>query len=97
MTDYRRSHHCGALTKKEIGQKVNLSGWVHRRRDHGGLIFIDLRDRFGLTQLVFDPQKNPQAHVLSETLRSEWVIAIKGEVIARQAGMENIKLKTGEI
>lgn len=97
MFDYRRSHNCGVLTKNEMGQKVNLSGWVHRRRDHGGLIFIDLRDRFGLTQLVFDPTKNPIAHQLSETLRSEWVIAIKGIVIARQAGMENSKLKTGEI
>lgn len=97
MFDYRRSHNCGALRKENIGTKVTLSGWVNRRRDHGGLIFIDLRDRFGLTQLVFDPEKNPSAHTTGETLRSEWVISIKGTVIPRQEGMANPKLNTGEI
>lgn len=97
MFDYRRSHHCGALKKEEIGTQVTLSGWVNRRRDHGGLIFIDLRDRFGITQIVFDPEKNPQAHAIGETLRPEWVISIKGTVIPRHEGMANLKLSTGEI
>lgn len=97
MFDFRRSHDCGALRTEDIGKQVTLSGWVHRRRDHGGLIFIDLRDRFGLTQLVFDPVKNPAAHAAAEKLRSEWVISIHGTVIHRAEGMTNPKLATGEI
>lgn len=97
MLDYRRSHTCGALRKEQLHNTVNLSGWVHRRRDHGGLIFIDLRDRFGLTQLVFDPEKTPTAHAIAEKLRSEWVITIKGTVALRREGMANSKLATGEI
>lgn len=95
--DYRRSHTCGELRKKDIQTIVTLSGWVNRRRDHGGLIFIDLRDRFGLTQLVFDPNKAPLAHAQAESLRPEWVITIKGIVIARAEGMTNPKLETGDI
>jgi aspartyl-tRNA synthetase len=97
MFDYRRSHTCGALRKEDIGKGVTLSGWVHRRRDHGGLIFIDLRDRYGLTQVVFDPQVNLEAHSAAEKLRSEWVISIKGKVIPRAPGMENPNLATGAI
>lgn len=97
MFDYRRTHTCGALRQNDVGTTVTLSGWVNRRRDHGGLIFIDLRDRYGLTQLVFDPVKNPIAHEQAEKLRSEWVISIKGHVKARDAGMANPKLATGEI
>jgi len=97
MFDYRRTHDCGTLKKEHIGTHVTLSGWVNRRRDHGGLIFIDLRDRFGLTQLVFDPEKNPDAHHVGEKLRSEWVISVKGLVIPRQPGMANPKLATGDI
>ena len=97
MFDYRRTHDCGTLRKEHIGQPVTLSGWVNRRRDHGGLIFIDLRDRFGLTQIVFDPEKNPIAHTTGEKLRAEWVISVKGTVIPRQAGMANSKLGTGDI
>lgn len=97
MFDYRRSHDCGKLRKEDINKQVVLSGWVNRRRDHGGLIFIDLRDRFGLTQLVFDPDRNPEAHASAEKLRAEWVISIKGTVIARSAGMANPKLATGDI
>lgn len=97
MFDYRRTHTCGVLRKEQIGQKVTLSGWVHRRRDHGGFIFIDLRDRFGLTQIVFDPEKNPKAHAIGEKLRSEWVISIQGTVISRAPGMANPKLATGDI
>jgi len=97
MFDYRRTHNCGTLKKEHVGTQVTLSGWVNRRRDHGGLIFIDLRDRYGLTQLVFDPEKNPNAHAIGEKLRPEWVVSVKGTVIPRQQGMENLKLVTGEI
>lgn len=97
MFDYRRTHSCGDLRRKDMNALVTLSGWVNRRRDHGGLIFIDLRDRFGLTQLVFDPIKAPEAHRQAEKLRCEWVISIKGKVIPREEGMANPKLATGEI
>lgn len=97
MSDYRRSHHCCELTKKEIGADVQLSGWVDRRRDHGGIIFIDLRDYRGLTQVVFDPKKNANAHEIANALRSEWVISVKGTVIPRAEGMTNPKMHTGEI
>jgi len=91
--DYKPSHHCGELRKADIGKETTLCGWVHRRRDHGGLIFIDLRDRFGLTQLVIDPDKLAEGH----KLRSEWVLTVKGKVIARAEGMANPNLETGEI
>jgi aspartyl-tRNA synthetase len=98
MFDYRRTHTCGALTTAEIGTSVTLSGWVHRRRDHGGLIFIDLRDRFGLTQLVFDPAHvNAAMFASASKLRSEWVISVHGKVIPRAEGMANSKLSTGGI
>lgn len=97
MSSFKRSHDCGALRSADINSKVSLSGWVHRRRDHGGLIFIDLRDRYGLTQLLFDPAKSPEAHSLAEKLRSEWVITVQGTVIPREEGMVNTKLPTGEI
>lgn len=97
MFDFRRTHHLGELTASHIGESVTLSGWVNRRRDHGGLIFIDLRDRFGITQLVFDPKQNSSAHSLAEQLRSEWVISIKGTVIRRGEGMENPRMPTGQI
>lgn len=98
MFDYRRTHTCGELTRAHLNKSVTLSGWVHRRRDHGGLIFIDLRDRFGLTQLIFDPaivSKEMFEH--ASHLRSEWVISIRGHVIPRAEGMTNPKLHTGEI
>lgn len=95
--DYRRTHTCNALRKKEIGKVVTLSGWVHRRRDHGGLIFIDLRDRFGLTQLIFDPEISKEAHVTASSLRAEWVISAEGKVRARGEGLTNPQLDTGEI
>lgn len=97
MFDYRRTHTCGELRKTDVGSQVTLSGWVNRRRDHGGLIFIDLRDRYGLTQLVFDPEKNPSIHAEAEKLRGEWVISVKGLVRSRREGMANTKLSTGEI
>ena len=92
-----KTHHCAELTKTNIGQTITLAGWVNRRRDHGGLIFIDLRDHGGITQLVFDPRVNEAVHSKAHSLRSEWVIQIKGEVIPRAEGMTNPKMKTGEI
>ncbi len=97
MPDYLRTHRCGDLTASNIKQVVSLSGWVHRRRDHGGLIFIDLRDRFGITQLLFDPKINIQSHEEASKLRSEWVISVQGTVIARAPAMKNLKISTGEI
>jgi aspartyl-tRNA synthetase len=91
-----RSHTCGALTKSQIGETVRLSGWVHRKRDHGGLLFIDLRDNAGLTQLVFDPDR-AEAFGLAEKVRSEYVIKVEGKVVARADGTTNPNLATGEI
>jgi aspartyl-tRNA synthetase len=91
-----RTHLCCELQKSHDGQTVTLAGWVHRRRDHGGLIFIDLRDRYGLTQIVADP-KNPQAHKILETVRPEYVIKITGKVRLRPAESANKDLATGEI
>lgn len=92
-----RSHTCGQLTAHHIGQKVTLSGWVANRRDHGGIIFIDIRDRYGITQLVFDPQTHTEAAQIIESARAEWVIKIEGEVRARPSGQENSELMTGAI
>jgi len=97
LGDWKRTHHCCELGTDNVGEHVVLMGWVQRRRDHGGLIFIDLRDREGITQVVFDPQRNEDAHQLAHNLRSEWVLAVKGEVRRRPEGMTNPKLKTGEI
>ncbi|VHO04698.1 aspartate--tRNA ligase [Candidatus Rhabdochlamydia sp. T3358] len=98
MFDYRRTHTCGELRSSHIGKIVTLSGWIHRRRDHGGIIFIDLRDRFGLTQLVFDPKTiSEELFCQASRLRSEWVISVKGQVIARTEKMINHKLSTGEL
>ncbi|WP_062234615.1 aspartate--tRNA ligase [Aureimonas sp. N4] len=90
-----RSHTCAALRPSEVGQTVRLSGWVHRVRDHGGLLFIDLRDHYGLTQIVVDPES--PAFKTAETVRSEWVIRIDGEVKARTPDTVNAKLPTGEV
>ncbi|OIP80226.1 aspartate--tRNA ligase [Candidatus Peregrinibacteria bacterium CG22_combo_CG10-13_8_21_14_all_44_10] len=92
-----RTHTCGKLTTTDVGQEVTLSGWVHRRRDHGGLIFIDLRDRYGITQVVFDPSGNKDAHISAESIRSEFVITIKGVVRGRPEGQSNKEMSTGEI
>ena len=93
----KRTDHCAALTRDDIGREVTLMGWVATRRDHGGLIFVDLRDREGITQIVFNPQGNPKAHELGQSLRNEWVLAVRGKVEARPSGMENPRLKTGGI
>ncbi|HRV96603.1 MAG TPA: aspartate--tRNA ligase, partial [Anaerolineae bacterium] len=92
-----RTHTCNALHLENVGEEVTLSGWVHRRRDHGGLVFIDLRDRWGLTQIVFDPDTNPDVHKLAQTLRNEYVIQVKGVVRGRPEGQANPNLETGEI
>ncbi len=97
LGNWKRTHHCCELGIENVGEHVVLMGWVQRRRDHGGLIFIDLRDREGITQIVFDPQRNKDAHERAHNLRSEWVLAVKGEVRRRPEGMTNPKLKTGEI
>ena len=92
-----RTHTAGSLTSAQIGKKVSLAGWVHTRRDHGGLIFIDLRDRWGIVQLVFNPKANPAVHGQAEKLRSEFVVRVEGEVRRRPAGTENPKIPTGEV
>lgn len=92
-----RTHTCGELNKKHANKTVELAGWVHRRRDHGGIIFIDLRDRYGLTQITFDPEANETAWETANKLRSEWVVRIKGKVVARPEEMINKKMATGEV
>jgi len=92
-----KTHSCGELTIKNTGQVVTLAGWVHRRRDHGGLIFIDLRDREGIVQVVFNPEISPDAHNKATILRNEYVIQVKGRVDRRPSGTENKKLPTGDI
>jgi len=92
-----RTHTCGELTKKDKGRDVVLCGWVHRHRNHGGLIFIDLRDRYGLTQINFDPERNKAIWQEVYKLRGEWVIRVKGRVKERPKDMINKKLATGEI
>ena len=93
----QKTHTCGELGAEHAGQQVTLAGWVHRRRDHGGLTFIDLRDRFGLVQVVSDPEKAPLAHQAFEPVRNEWVLQISGTVRRRPAGMANSDMSTGEI
>ena len=93
----KRTNICGELAKKDIKKEVVLNGWVSSSRDHGGIIFIDLRDRYGLTQVVFDPRHDKKTHNIAEQLRREDVIAIKGGVRHRGKDLENPNLKTGEI
>ncbi len=95
--DWKRSSYCGDLSAADIGRDVCLMGWVLRRRDHGGLIFIDLRDREGLAQIVFDPDLCGAAHKVAESARNEYVLAIRGKVIPRPAGTVNPNMKTGEV
>jgi aspartyl-tRNA synthetase len=92
-----RDAWCGELDAARVGERVRVAGWVHRRRDHGGLVFIDLRDRTGLVQLVFHPEDSPEAHALAQRLRSEHVVSAAGEIVRREEGKVNPKLRTGEI
>jgi aspartyl-tRNA synthetase len=94
---HKKTHTCGELTKKDVGAVVTLMGWVHTRRDHGGLIFVDLRDRGGITQVVFNPETAATAHATAHDLRSEFVIAVTGTISLRPGNTVNPKLPTGEI
>lgn len=96
IEELKRTHRCGALREEHIGQEVVLFGWVHSHRNHGNCIFIDLRDREGLAQIVFDPQISPESHALAESMRSEWVIGIRGRVRDRGT-MRNPRLATGAV
>lgn len=95
--EFKRTDYCGTFNIKDVGRYVVLNGWVNRRRDHGGLIFVDLRDRSGIIQLVFDPKHNSEAFELAQELKNEWVIGVKGRVSKRPEGSENQKIPTGEI
>jgi len=97
MSDLQRTHTCGQLRKANAGSDVTLSGWVDTRRDHGGVIFIDLRDRYGKTQIVFNPEHNADTHEAASVLRSEYVISVRGKVEERPEGMANPDLDTGDI
>lgn len=93
----KRTHTCGELREINIGQTVTLNGWVDSRRDLGGVIFIDLRDRYGITQIVFEPNYNSKAHEEAKDLRNEWVLSVTGKVRRRPEGTENPNLETGLI
>src|SRR2546422_1413099 len=92
-----RTHSCGELRASDAGREARLAGWVHRRRDHGQLIFLDLRDRHGITQVVVDRTEAPEAHAAASRVRSEYVVATAGEVQRRDADKVNARLPTGEI
>ncbi|MBI4494995.1 MAG: aspartate--tRNA ligase, partial [Chloroflexi bacterium] len=93
----RRTHTCGELRPTHAGREVVLQGWVHRRRDHGGLIFLDLRDRYGLVQVVVNPERSASAHAAASAVRSEYVLEVHGQVAQRPPGTTNPKLATGEV
>ena len=93
----QRTCYCGDVGSHLVGQTVLLTGWVHNRRDHGGIFFIDLRDREGLVQLKFDPEIDPRCHELAATLKAEYCVAVRGEVVPRPEGLVNPKMKTGEV
>ena len=93
----KRTDYCGDLRKKDVGREVTLLGWIQRRRDLGGLIFVELRDRQGIVQVVFNPEENPGAHEKAQSLRGEYVVGVQGTVVLRPEGTANLKLNTGEI
>jgi aspartyl-tRNA synthetase len=97
LGDLKRTDYCGDLKKEDVDREVTLMGWVQRRRDLGGLIFVELRDRQGMVQVVFNPEVSPEAHEKAQSLRSEYVVGIKGTVVKRPEGTVNPKLNTGEI
>ncbi len=92
-----RTHTCGELNTRNVGQQVTLAGWVNRRRDHGGLVFLDIRDRYGITQVICDPERSPEVHHIASELRSEYVVQVNGTVVHRLPGTENPNLSTGAI
>ena len=93
----QRTNFCGTLRKSDVGNDVILNGWVQKRRDFGGVIFVDLRDRSGLVQVVFNPEINEKAHAIGDKVRSEYVLAVKGQVVERDAETVNPNMATGEI
>jgi len=97
LGDLKRTDYCGDLNKKDVNREVTLLGWVQRRRDLGGLIFIELRDRQGIVQLVFNPEMSSEAHAKAQSLRNEYVIGVIGRVALRPEGTANLRLRTGEI
>ncbi|MBP1698529.1 MAG: aspartate--tRNA ligase, partial [Deltaproteobacteria bacterium] len=97
LGDLKRTGYCGDLNKKDVNRDVTLLGWVQRRRDLGGLIFVELRDRQGIAQVVFNPEINPRAHEKAQSVRSEYVLGVQGTVVMRPEGTANPKLSTGEI
>ena len=97
LGDWKRTDYCGTLRKEDRGREVTLLGWVQKRRDLGGLIFVEMRDRQGLVQVVFNPEANREVHEKAQTLRSEYVIGIRGDVVLRPQGTANPKLTTGEV
>lgn len=97
ITIKKRTHYCGDLNSAHVGEEVVLMGWVHRRRDHGGVVFADMRDREGIVQVVFNPEISASSHDEAQEIRSEYVLAVAGLVRRRPEGMENPELKTGEI
>ncbi|MGB9179119.1 MAG: aspartate--tRNA ligase [Pyrinomonadaceae bacterium] len=97
LGELRRTHSCGALRREDVGQTVTLMGWVARRRDFGPLTFFDLRDRAGITQVVFNEETAPEAHAKAKDVRGEYVIAVTGEVVLRAEGQRNLKINTGEV
>jgi aspartyl-tRNA synthetase len=97
LGDLRRTHYCGDLRANDVGREVVLCGWVRKRRDHGGVIFVDLRDRTGIAQVVFKPDSQPAAHTRAQSVRSEFVLAVRGVLARRDADVVNPNLPTGEV
>ena len=95
MTRLRRTHTCGELRQAQVGETVVLGGWVNTARNHNIFVFVDLRDRYGLTQIVFEPDRGKELFAAAEELRGEWVIAVKGTVVRRSSENENPRLPTG--
>ena len=93
----RRTHGCGEIRAEHVGQEIVLCGWVHRRRDHGGVVFADLRDRGGLAQVVFKSDASPEAHERAQTIRGEYVLAVRGVIARRDDDAINPNLPTGEV
>ena len=93
LGDLKRTDYCGDLRKKDVDREVTLLGWVQRRRDLGGLIFVELRDRQGIVQVVFNPEVNPEAHEKAQSLRSEYVVGVQGTVVLRPEGTAQSKIE----